>query len=564
MTMSIDAADSPRFCLRDLPIPAKVVITCFLISVGLGYTAALVQLHFQDSKSGDAMPTVSDVVLKFTGKKWFTEPPPPPVSKFVKLITAPEEGPPFNGSGTMSPAFFSKDADFGKIGRADESKRPQLRAEHEGERDALVLWANLSPKDREDAFTRDHFDVKDKMPKTITKTFAIDGAVKVKSIIEARCVHCHMKDGDNSSAEQYPLTTYVQISKYLDVPLSTPFKAGGDWVKVEEPIGLEKLTQSTHAHLLSFAVLFTLTGLVFAFTSYPAIVRCVLGPWVLLAIVTDVAFWWLARLSHGYGVYFAMGVLGTGGAAGLGLAAQITLSLWNMYGAKGKFVLFLLFALGGAAAALVGWKVVWPGLEKKQAEIAAVGNHQPSVTPNDHGPPVVTPKEKKDPLPPVVKPLSKAAQLLTFPIKGPDGKEIAYGTDVPWSELKFKKEQPGSMVRAFFDKDKAEFAAALKEKDLDSQKRLMPERHGERQALLAWIKLAETERKKAYDADSFDLPAELSGKPVTKDYLKDGKVRIKALVTDRCITCHADEEKAPFDGYDAFRKYLEPMLVGKP
>src|SRR3954467_9927956 len=78
----------PPFSLRDLPIPAKVVITCFLLAVGIGYGSAMVQLHFQDSKTGAPMPTVDDVILKFTGKKKMlpSEVPPPPVSMFEKLI----------------------------------------------------------------------------------------------------------------------------------------------------------------------------------------------------------------------------------------------------------------------------------------------------------------------------------------------------------------------------------------------------------------------------------------------------------------------------------------------
>jgi hypothetical protein len=544
--MSVDPTEAPRFTLRDLPLPAKVVITCFLLSVGLGYTAALVQLHFQDSKSGSAMPTVDDVVLKFTGKKKFSEPPPPPVSQFVKLITAPEEGPPFNGTGTMSPAFFSQNPDYNRVGRTSPADQPHARAELTGERDVLVLWANAPADAREKAYRDDHFNVNGNMPKAITQKFVADGAVKVKSIIDARCARCH---GKGEPQEHWSLQTYDEIKEYLKVPDPVPFTRG-DYIKVEEPISLDKLTQSTHAHLLSFAVLFSCTGLIFAFTSYPTIVRCVLGPWVLLAIVTDVAFWWLARLSDDYGVYFAKGVIGTGLCAGAGLGAQITLSLWNMYGPKGKIVLLLLFAIGAAAFGLVGWKVVWPHLQKKQEAIAMAKNHiQPDATNGTTG--------KKDNQQPVVveTPLSQASRMLTLPL-GPDGKPIPFGAGVPWADLKFKKEQTGGMVRAFFDKEK-DFTTAIKDKDTEALNKLTPERHGERAALLAWTKLPEAERKKAYDADVFELPADLAGKPITKDYLAGNKLKVKTMFTDRCIRCHEDEDKAKFEDYEQFRKYLE-------
>jgi hypothetical protein len=495
------------------------------------------------------MPTIADVVRKFTGKVKFDEPPPPPVSKFVKLITTPEEGHPFNGSGTMSPAFFSQNPDYNKVGRTSPADQPHARADFAGERDVLVLWAE-SPEDvREKAYRDDHFDVKDKdkLPKAITPKFVSAGAFKVKSIIDARCARCHATGEAQST---WPLQTYDQICKYLKVPDPVPFTKG-DYIKVEEPISLDKLTQSTHAHLLSFAVLFSCTGLIFAFTSYPSIVRCVLGPWVLLAIVTDVVFWWLARLSDDYGVYFAKGVIGTGLCAGAGLGAQITLSLWNMYGSKGKFVLLLLFAIGAAALGLVGWKVVWPHLQKKQEAIAALKNHiQPDETKLSNG------KKDNEPIVHVEAPLSQASRMLTLPL-GPDGKPIAFGARVPWADLKFKKEQAGGMVRAFFDKDKGDFQAAVKEKDEIAQKTLTPERHGERAALLAWTKLAEADRKKAYDADAFELPAELTGKPITKSYIAGNKVKIQTMFKDRCIACHADEDKARFENYEEFRKYLE-------
>src|SRR5580693_1805794 len=119
---------SPKpFAIRDLPIPAKLVITCFLLAVGGGYFSAMVQLHFQDSKSGEAMPTVQDVILKFTGKKWFETDPPKPVSKLEKLVAGPIEGAPWNGNGSMAPAFFSKDgAGFDKEIKKDPGNKDKL------------------------------------------------------------------------------------------------------------------------------------------------------------------------------------------------------------------------------------------------------------------------------------------------------------------------------------------------------------------------------------------------------------------------------------------------------
>jgi len=566
---------SRRFTLRDLPLPAKVVVTSFLLAVGLGYTAALLQLHFQDSKSGQPMPTVEDVVLKFTGKKWFTQAPPPPVSRLVKLLVTPTG--PFGGTGTMRPAFFEKDG--GEFNRTPEAERPRVRAEREGEIQALVLWAEAAPEVRKAAYEADRFvPPPGQMPPALTREFASeDGqAVRVKAILDARCVRCH---GKGEAQESYPLETYAQIEKYLSVPATVSVPPGGGWVRVEEPISLEKLTQSTHAHLLSFAVLFSLTGLVFAFTSYPTFLRCLLGPAVLVAIVTDVCFWWLARLSEGYGHYFAMGVMGTGGAAGLGLALQITLSLWNMYGPRGKVVIVGLLALAAATGGLVITQVAWPGLEAKRAELEkakadadnpkadadnpkADGQKKPEPPPQPHA----KPEDKKDTKPEDKKTEEKKTEDKKAPPPAAPS-ELEKVLTIPAGAdprgLKWKGDIEGGMVLAFFDRDEGKaFLKALKDADEDGKKRLLAERNGELAAMLAWVRSSDADRRRAYETDLFDLPPSLLGKPVTPDYKAgDRAVKIRSLITDRCTRCHqegGDREETPLDSYDNIKKKLEP------
>jgi hypothetical protein len=57
-----------RLTLRQLPLAAKLVLTVFLIAVGVGYFSALIQLHIQHSgRDGNALPTLADVVEVFAG-----------------------------------------------------------------------------------------------------------------------------------------------------------------------------------------------------------------------------------------------------------------------------------------------------------------------------------------------------------------------------------------------------------------------------------------------------------------------------------------------------------------
>ena len=554
---------TPRFTLRTLPLPAKLVVTCFLMAVGLGYSSAMVQLHMQDAKSGKPMPTVADVVAKFTGKRWLSETPSRPVSKLEKLIMGPIEGT-LSGTGTMAPVFFHQDA--GNYRRLTSGASPQLKAkidaEREGERLALQLWINLPADKRQRFYDSDRLiiDPAEKAPKSITSKYAgnlskIADGIRVKTILQDRCVRCHISQGgDDLKAAQYPLETFAQLEVYMEVPAGVTLPEGGGWVKVEEPIGLEKLTQSTHAHMLSFAMLFALTGLVFAFTSFPMKIRCVFGPLALVAVTTDVSLWWLARLSDQWGPYFAMGVMGTGATVALGLGVQITFSLFNMYGKLGKVVLVGIFAGAAAGGVLLIINQIKPGLDKKEAAIQAA--QQPKAEPSN--PVEVKPPQKKGPeikekeKPPVV-PSSGSSRL----------EELLAGKWNPelWPKPDGKVPS-GSMVRAFFDKDK-DFKDAWKDKDkspeaMKAYQALVPEREGEQAVVLAWVKSTADLRKKAYEDDKFPLPAEMKDKPLTAEFFADAKaVKIKALLEARCSSCHGGESKVPLDTYEALEKFLK-------
>src|SRR4051812_32722118 len=92
-----------RLTLRDLPLAARLVLAAFLLSVGIGYGSAMVQLHFQHASKGELMPTPNDVVRHFHG-----DPNLKPASRIQALLENTSPGQPFNGSGSMVAAFFKK------------------------------------------------------------------------------------------------------------------------------------------------------------------------------------------------------------------------------------------------------------------------------------------------------------------------------------------------------------------------------------------------------------------------------------------------------------------------
>jgi len=338
----------PRFTLRELPFSARLTLALFLVSVGLGYGAALIQIHFQHASPGDFMPSPHDVVVKYHG-----DPDPAKrVSTLQRLIEA-GEGQTFNGSGSMTPAFTTRSSGWKSALR--QKPEADLRRERDGERDAVLLWLK-------EGLGHAAYDA-DRLPlpvswgdKPVTPEFKTDdGAVKIKSLLTERCVRCHQKDGDDQNAANYPLDSYAAIARYTRVDPSPG------------AMSVVKLAQSTHAHLLSFAMLYTLTGLLFALTNYPAWLRVTLGPLVLAAQLVDIACWWLARIDGAAGEQFALAILATGGVVGVGLAAQIVLTLFHLFDKPGRCVLLALFVFGGAGLGVLKQQVIDPHLEAQKA-----------------------------------------------------------------------------------------------------------------------------------------------------------------------------------------------------
>lgn len=545
-----------RVTLRHLPLPAKLVVTCFLLAVGVGYSSAMVQIHMQHSdRDGATLPTVANVIAVFSGKtKWVADGGPRAPSRLEEIIS----GPPKGGltAKNMTPAFFDKDeADYAKTAKEHPEKVAQLDADRDGERQAVIAWITAPDEARKTAYDTNSFALpRDRAKAPISDAYkdkTKPGTVLVKYILRDRCARCHQPGGEKGDI---PLSTYEELAKYMPAKAAAPDADG--WVDSGKQISLEKLTQSTHAHLLSFAVLFGLTGLTFAFTSYPGVVRGTLGPVVLVAQVADVACWWLARTPD-VGPYFAMAILGTGGIVGMGLSAQIVLSLFNMYGPKGKVVLGGLFLLGAGLGGLAWVKVIDPYLKGEKEKAAAKADAAKKQADEEKARPAAKDDEKAAPKkgengnPPAV---PAGPSLLERQLTGAWEKGLwPKGNDIP----------DGAMVRAFFDKE-SEFKDALKEKDktpaaMKAFQELVAEREGERAVVLAWIKADPATRKKAYEEDKFPLPPAMKDKPMTAAFVANEKaVSVKSLLEARCASCHGGENKVPLDGYDKLEKYLVP------
>jgi hypothetical protein len=361
--------------LRDLPLAVRLTLAVFLLSVGIGYLSALVQLHFQHATPGRILPTGDDVVKVFSGDRG-----PKPRSQ-VEILVEADEHLPWNGHGQMSAAFFAKSADWksairSRAGGRGTSRRTtdpaaaeaEVRKERETERQALLEWVRGGANKAD--YEQDHFCLPDSLAgRPLTREFIVTGAdgkpeepraVKIKTLITQRCVRCHTtEDSEDSKAAKYPLDSYERLKPHV----SAAAQSTG--------MSLPSLAQTTHVHLLGFSVLYGMTGLILAFSSYPRAVRVFLAPLPLAAQVVDIAFWWLARLDDPYGPMFARAIVVSGGIVGMGLGLHILLGLWDLFGRTGRLILFVLALIGLAAAGYVAQTKVIPYLSTEGRQPAA-------------------------------------------------------------------------------------------------------------------------------------------------------------------------------------------------
>jgi hypothetical protein len=344
---------APRFTLMSLPFVPRLVIACFLVSVGIGYFSALVQLHFQAAKPGKLLPDMDDAARIYHGD-------PHDKSQLERVLSAAENLP-FNGSGSMRPAFTDRSSGWkGQLSkRAKELKgdlgeaKKRLREERDGERLAVVEWIRTGTP--QPAYENDAFALPAELashPLTEKYKTEVEGkpAARIKGIFDDRCARCHA-EGKGGPAAEASLESYDDLKTYCAVET----RGHG--------MSLTKLAQTTHVHLLGFSMLYGLTGLIFAFTRYPGWMRLLIAPLPLLAQVADISCWWLGRIDPA----FAHTITITGGIVGAGVFLHIVLSLFSLFGKRGRLVLVVLFILGGFGAALVEEKVIGPYLQHESS-----------------------------------------------------------------------------------------------------------------------------------------------------------------------------------------------------
>ena len=132
---------------------------------------------------------------------------------------------------------------------------------------------------------------------------------KVKPIFEKNCIACH---NPKSGLPVPPLTTFDEVRKVTEVDTGPSFG---------------QLARVSHVHLFGISIIFLLTGGIFALSEISGTLRLAIIGMPYLAIWADIGSWWITK----YQPLFAYVVLIGGGLMGLALAAQILISLWEMW-----------------------------------------------------------------------------------------------------------------------------------------------------------------------------------------------------------------------------------------
>jgi hypothetical protein len=124
--------------------------------------------------------------------------------------------------------------------------------------------------------------------------------------------------------------------------------------------------------------------------------------------------------------------------------------------------------------------------------------------------------------------------------------------------------ESGGTMRPAFHADSTGWEQAIQNLSEQERIQLLEQREGERQALLDWVRGGAS--REAYDRDNYSLLA-AAGRQITATYrisesASDARVKIRSLISDRCVTCHSENgrhDTARFIPLDSYER-LAPRL----
>ena len=133
---------------------------------------------------------------------------------------------------------------------------------------------------------------------------------RVEPIFQENCISCHSA---KSGMSVPPLTSYQEIQKVL---------------QTDNGFSIVQLARVSHVHLFGLSLIFLVTGGIFALSEIPEFWRVLLVVAPYISILADIGSWWGTKYLS---PVFSYIVIAGGALMGLALAAQIVISLWQMW-----------------------------------------------------------------------------------------------------------------------------------------------------------------------------------------------------------------------------------------
>jgi len=137
-----------------------------------------------------------------------------------------------------------------------------------------------------------------------------EGFAKVQPIFAQNCAPCH---NPQSGLPVPPLTSFEDVQKLT---------------AIDTGMSVLQLTRVSHIHLFGISIIFLLTGAIFSLSTTPVWFRVTLVVCPYVTIIADIGSWWATKYGD---PLFAYIVIVSGMLMGLSLAAQIFISLWEMW-----------------------------------------------------------------------------------------------------------------------------------------------------------------------------------------------------------------------------------------
>ena len=278
------------FRLAKLSLPGKLLVTLFLLVIGPGYLFGTANIFYKHQLAdGEPGLTLDDLKATFHG-----------MTKEYK----PED------KVIVNSAMLSQVQPDGEM-------REYLEDGGEEAVRGLITWLEQQAKEAD--FTKEGL--------------AAEGDPSAQAIITAQCVECHNADGGDSEDIPFADTAeddaqFTLVNEYSSPDITT--EESGMVVQEFKPTGTSRLIHITHVHVLTMPVFTFIVGCLFLLTGVSDKLKLLIGPLPMLAVMLDIAGWWLARWVEPF--IFVIGA--AGGLFGTMYAIQILCILGSMWMGK--------------------------------------------------------------------------------------------------------------------------------------------------------------------------------------------------------------------------------------